>query len=131
MRASGCERVQRRPRQDTERPALPWAGADAVVEGDGRRVPVEDRPFHAVAALSQGAAGEVGEDQAAETGAAVFRLHVHVLDVEAGQRREGAKAVEPEGETGRLAGRGLGDEGEGAGRGAEQSAAERLFRADG
>src|SRR5688500_15433297 len=80
-RSSGGERVERRPRQDAERPALARAGSDAVVEADGRRVPVEHGPFHPVTAFGQGTAGELAEDAAPEPRAAVRRLHEDILDI--------------------------------------------------
>ena len=77
------------PRHSIELPLLHVLGADPVVEIDGKRVPVEDRPLHPSATPSMGFANEVTEHRDPETGLPEIGGDENILQVE---RRESEEA---------------------------------------
>lgn len=91
-------------------PVVLHAGAEAVVDGDGRLVPLEDVPLKAWAAFLDGDAGDGGEERFADSLLAKRRRHVEVFKPDAVMAEPGGVAGEEEGEAGGLAIE-LGDEG--------------------
>ena len=75
-------------------------GADAVVDGDGGLIPLEDIPLEAGAALIYGDAGEAREEGFADAMAAEGRGDVEVLKADAVVAAPGGVGGEVEGEAG-------------------------------
>src|SRR2546426_259137 len=76
----------------------PRAGAEGLVEGDGRGVPVQDGPFEALVAALRADAGQLGEEGFAVAGASGGGADVEVLQVDAVDTVPGGEVQEPEGE---------------------------------
>src|SRR5215475_14399349 len=80
-------------------PTLRWLRADAAIEVDRRRVPVEHVPCH-VTALARGCdARHVAEQGVTDAVAAVGGFDVDVFDEQAVLAGEGAEQEIPESET--------------------------------
>src|SRR5690348_5875324 len=78
-----AERRERVVRQAVHRPLVLRAGAEGLVEGDARGVPVQDGPFEALVAAGDADAGQFGEQGLAVAGAAGRGADVEVLEVDA------------------------------------------------
>src|SRR3954468_9595056 len=90
--------LERAVRQSVHRPLVLRAGAEGLVEADGRGVPVQDGPFEALVAALHADAGQFGEEGLAVAGASDGGADVEVLQVDAVDAAPGGEVQEPEGE---------------------------------
>src|SRR5687767_7724442 len=94
--ASGGQCLQRRPGQPLHRPVAHRNSAQAAVEVERRRVPVEDRPLEAAAAALEREPREERHQRLAVAPAAVRRPDEEILQVQARLAEEGGEIVEEE-----------------------------------
>ena len=76
--------------------------AEALVEGDRGRIPVEDVPFEAPAAPGAGQTGHMAQERAADPATAERRRYEEILEMDTGAGEEGGVGREEERETGGL-----------------------------
>src|SRR6516162_9118218 len=95
------EVLERRAAHAHDGPLILRDRADAAVEGDRRRVPVEYRPVEPRAAALERRAREPRQQAPADAAAARLRAHEQVLEVDAGLAEQGREVVEEQGEADR------------------------------
>lgn len=79
-------------------PILHWDGAEFLVEIDRRLIPIEHGPLHASATTRVGDGGEVEQQGATVTGAAVIGANEEIFEIETGFGEEGGEVEKIEGE---------------------------------
>lgn len=95
--------------QPINRPLVLRPCPQRLVEGDGRGVPVQDRPLQAAVAAGYADAGQFYEEGLAVAAASVGGAYVQVLQVNAVHAAPRREVEEPEREARRFAGVRLGD----------------------
>src|SRR6185503_17799691 len=92
---------QRRTAHAADLPLTFDLGADRLIEGDRRRVPVEHRPLEARIAVVDAGARKMPHQGLADAAAAEVRLDEDVLEIDAVPAAEGREIEKPDGEAGR------------------------------
>src|SRR5437867_5731758 len=83
--------------QSEDGPIVHWSGSDALVEIDGRLVPVEHRPLHPPASALLRQAGEMSQQRFSVAAAAHLRLDEEILEIDSGLAEERGVVVKEEG----------------------------------